>query len=124
MFNRLPELLINGASLLLLGKELMDNDATNNQWKNLYEAKTNECIGLTEEVRLAREDVVSQHNNFMIIMNQIQSLEKAKTKILKSYLILTEQLLELGIEIDDEGNVCLESSQSDEEGEVLAETEG
>ena len=100
----------------------MNNEATNSQWKFLYEAKTTECIGLTEEVRLAREDVVSQHNNFMIIMNQLQNLEKSKTKILKSYLILTEQLLELGIEIDDEGNVCV-SSQSDEEGEVVAENE-
>jgi len=105
MLNKLPELLINGVSLYLLGKELTDNSRTNDQWQSMCMAKEQELMNIKQENREAREEVRALHLQFLEIMGQIRDVESERTEIYRTYLRLVEQVEEVGYLVDEDGNL-------------------
>lgn len=114
MFSKLPELLVGGISLYLLGKEVTDNDSTKNQWKNAYD---NECEE-NRKFRLENAQYMSQnaelHTTNVELQKEIQLLYMEKTKLIKTYSSLITFIEEEGYSVNLEtGEITFEEDDDE-----------
>jgi len=123
MLKRLPELLINGVSLYLIGKELTDNSKNSEQWQAMCMAKEQELLNLKAENKEGREEVRALHLQFLELMGQVREVEAERTEIYRMFLRVVEQVEEMGFLVNEEGylyepeEVNAESLQAILEGE-------
>lgn len=105
----LPELLVNGITFFLLGKEVIDSTTSNNIWKNLYDVKCAELSDIKEEILTARSTVVDGHNCMMALMQQVQNQEKELCNISKAYYQLVDQVESLGLRVGEDNTIIVDS---------------
>lgn len=112
--------MINGATLLLLGKEIIQVHKSDSTWKNLYDACYTENLNLKEETRVLREAAATYHNDFMALSSQVQNQESRLIELVRKYNDLLLTVEEMGGSVDPEtGNVSFEL----EEGDIGSEEE-
>lgn len=124
MLKKLPELLINGVSIYLIGKELVDNSTAQNNWKDLCAQKEGELAALKDEARQAREEIRALHLQFLEIMAQIREIETDRTNFYRQYLQLVEQIEELGYVVTDDNEVMTEAEIDSSSAQALEDILG
>lgn len=113
MWKNLPELLINGASLFLVGREFMDNSRSKENWQQMYHAKENELVDMKNEARSNREEIRELHGQYIELMGQVSEIEENRSNIYRSYLGLIEQIEELGYRVSEVGQVIVPEEDRD-----------
>ena len=106
MWKKLPELLINGASLYLVGRELADSFKGRDELSQAY-----------EELRLGREEIRELHVRFLEIMGQILELEQDRSAAYRQYLQLVDQIEALGYRVSEVGDII--EPEHDAEAQAL-----
>lgn len=126
MWSKLPELLINGASLYLVGKEIMDQSANNSHWKEMYEAARQELNDIKTEAKSDKESLITMHNSFMEVMAQVHDIERSRSEIYRAYLSLVDQVEEFGLRVNENNEIIgpeeedeLQALLNDDEEETL-----
>ena len=119
MWNRLPELLINGASLYLVGKELADNHAAKSQWQTKYEMIFMENAQLKEEARLSRDEIRAVNLQFLDLVKNIRELEEVANDASRHYFSLVDQIEALGFRVSELNEVIV--PEDDQELSTVAD---
>lgn len=119
MWNKLPELLINGASLYLVGKELAENHAAKSQWQSKYELQLMENAQLREEARMSRDEIRAVNVQFLDLVKNTRDLEEIANEAQRHYFSLVDQIEALGFRVTEVNEVIV--PEEDAELNVVAD---
>lgn len=103
--SKLVDSIVNGASLFLLGKELLDNSSACNRWKEMYDSLQVELQGAKQEAKECREEVRVVHGQYLEFLQVLQEIESSRSDIYRQYLHLVDALEEMGIRVTEDGQI-------------------